>query len=69
MIVIYNVIETNIELSLLPPILQTIPKNKLHIITGNMLGDGSISYKAKYNPWTSKKKWKLNLGWLWIVIL
>jgi len=37
----YNI---NIYYSILPPILTTIPKETLNIITGNMLGDGSIQY-------------------------
>jgi hypothetical protein len=41
-----NIVNSNIEeyCSILPPILYTIPKETLHIITGNMLGDGSIQY-------------------------
>ena len=37
----YNI---NIYYSILPPILTTISKEILNIITGNMLGDGSIQY-------------------------
>jgi hypothetical protein len=41
-----NIVNSNIEeyCSILPPILYTIPKETLHIITGNMLGDKSIQY-------------------------
>src|SRR5580704_17665001 len=41
-----NIVNSNIEeyCSILPPILYTIPKETLHIIRGNMLGDGSIQY-------------------------
>jgi hypothetical protein len=36
--------DINIYHSILPSILSTISKETLHIITGNMLGDGSIQY-------------------------
>jgi LAGLIDADG DNA endonuclease family len=44
---IYNDLDQNIKIyhSILPPILSTISKETLHIITGNMLGEGSIQYK------------------------
>ena len=38
-------LDLNIKQSLLPSILLSIPKETLHVITGNMLGDGSIQYK------------------------
>jgi hypothetical protein len=38
----------NIYESILPLLLTIIPKEKLNIITGNMLGDGSISYKKVF---------------------
>ena len=34
----------DISMSILPPILALLPKNVLHTITGNMLGDGGIGY-------------------------
>jgi hypothetical protein len=40
-----DILDVNIYQSILPPLLTTIPKDTLHIITGNMLGDGSIQYK------------------------
>lgn len=53
---VLNNIETLIDTSIfsLPPMLAAIPKNTLHAITGNMLGDGSIrlnkrSFEAKTN--------------------
>jgi hypothetical protein len=41
----YNIIACEMGL---PPLLRSIPKNILYSITGNILGDGSISKKGKY---------------------
>jgi len=45
--ILYSILNYNINVYCLtiPPFLLQIPKNTLHIITGNMLGDGSIQYK------------------------
>jgi len=44
---LYSNLDYNINLyySTIPPSLLSIPKETLHIITGNMLGDGAIQYK------------------------
>jgi hypothetical protein len=40
-----DILDVNIYQSTLSPLLSTIPKDTLYIITGNMLRDGSIQYK------------------------
>ena len=53
---------TNICLSSLPLILNTIPTNVLHIITGNMLGDGHINvYKSKSIKINRKAKYCMTM--------
>ena len=41
----FQIYSNNIELLTLPVLISDLPKDTLHIITGNMLGDGSISFK------------------------
>jgi hypothetical protein len=59
-----NNTESSIEIykSTLPLILKFIPKEKLNIITGNMLGDGSIQF-AKNNKglYTGEAKYAMTL--------
>ena len=48
--------------TILPIILNSIPKNKLHIITGNMLGDGSISYtKNRKGEYSGQAKYSMTM--------
>jgi LAGLIDADG DNA endonuclease family len=41
--------ETDTLMAVLPPLINIIPKDTLHVITGNMLGDGSLRRQKSRN--------------------